>query len=151
MKLEDELKTSFNTEKAQVHLNILFTSNWIKNHLEIVFKPYKISMQQYNVLRILKGFNQPMSVNDIKSRMIDRTPNLTRLTDKLIEKELIERFSCEHDRRVIYIQLLNKGKILCEEITEKIELIKKDLIKLSEEEAKELNRLLNKLREEKVE
>ncbi|APD05556.1 hypothetical protein UJ101_00003 [Flavobacteriaceae bacterium UJ101] len=145
MNLEKELKTHFNTEKEQVHLNILFTSNWVKNNIEKAFKTYTLSMQQYNVLRILKGSNKPMSVSDIKSRMIDKTPNLTRLTDKLIEKKLIKRVNCESDRRVVHIQILEEGKMLCEEITEKIEDIKKDIIKLSEEEAKELNRLLNKL------
>ncbi len=148
MNLEKELKTHFNTEKEQVHLNILFTSNWVKNNIEKAFKTYTLSMQQYNVLRILKGSNKPMSVSDIKSRMIDKTPNLTRLTDKLIEKKLIKRVNCESDRRVVHIQILEEGKMLCEEITEKIEDIKKDIIKLSEEEAKELNRLLNKLRKE---
>lgn len=146
MKLEEEIQTTFKTEKEQVHLNILFTANWIKNHLEVVFKSHTLSMQQYNVLRILKGYKKPMTVNNIKSRMIDKTPNVTRLTDKLITKDLIKRINCENDRRVIYIKLLEKGEKLCEEITEEIEQKKKEIILLSEKEATELNRLLNKIR-----
>ncbi len=146
MKLEEEIQTTFKTEKEQVYLNILFTANWLKYPLEKIFKPYQLSMQQYNVLRILRGYKEPMTVNNIKSRMVDKTPNVTRLTDKLIEKNLVKRVNCEHDRRVIYIQLLEEGKKRCEEITAQIEKKKEEIIVLSEEEATELNRLLTKIR-----
>jgi len=91
-------------------LNILFTSNWLRTHHTALLAPYGLSMQQYNILRILRGAKgEKMNMHSVKERMIDRAPNATRLTDKLLTKGLVERERCENDRRVVYIRITPKG------------------------------------------
>ena len=142
--LSKDINSSFESEQQKAMLNIMFTANWMSGLQNEFFKTYGLSPQQYNILRILRGANQPLKVQTIKSRMIDRSPNVTRLTDKLIDKALIERLNCETDRRVVQIQITQKGLDL-------LNLIPSDQYKtllhnLSEKEAQELNVLLDKLR-----
>ncbi|WP_375239960.1 MarR family winged helix-turn-helix transcriptional regulator [Aurantibacter sp.] len=142
--LAKDINSAFESEQQKALLNILYTSNYIASLQNDFFKTFGLSPQQYNILRILRGAKEPLKVQTIKSRMIDRSPNVTRLTDKLIDKGLIERFNCETDRRVVHIQITQKGLELLTNIpSAKNKLITKDL---TTEEAKTLNSLLDKLR-----
>ena len=115
-KIEDEVKTEFSDVYTKVWINIMFTSSWA-NALQVdLFKPYNLSPQQFNIMRILKGHGGWMKIHDIKSRMLDKSPNMTRLVDKLIEKGHIERRRCDQDRRVIYAHITASGILLLEEI-----------------------------------
>lgn len=139
-----DINSKFENEQQKALLNIMYTSNYIASFQNDFFKPYGLSPQQYNILRILRGAKEPLKVQVIKSRMIDRSPNVTRLTDKLIDKGLIERLNCETDRRVVHIQITKKGLELLAKIpTNKSKLTKSNL---SIEEAETLNQLLDKLR-----
>lgn len=142
--LSKDINSSFESEQQKAMLNIMFTANWMSGLQNEFFKTYGLSPQQYNILRILRGANQPLKVQTIKSRMIDRSPNVTRLTDKLIDKALIERLNCETDRRVVHIQITQKGLDLLSAIPS--EAYKTIIQNLSEKEAQQLNRLLDKLR-----
>ena len=125
-------------------LNIIYTGNWISNHQAVYFKPFNISAQQYNILRILKGAGEPMRVQDIKDRMLERSPNATRLMDKLCAKALIERISCQEDRRVVFVAITPQGLKLVDKISKTM---RHDYLQtLSEAEAETLNHLLDKLR-----
>lgn len=139
-----ELNSKFESEQQKAMLNIMYTANWISSFQNDFFKPFGVSPQQYNILRILRGSKEPLKVLTIKSRMIDRAPNVTRLTDKLIEKELIERLACKEDRRVVHIQITKKGLDLLNQIPTKSS---QSLVKnLTEQEAKQLSDLLDKMR-----
>ena len=106
----EELVSRFESEQQKAMLNILFTSNWLRTHHTALLAPYGLSMQQYNILRILRGAKgEKMNMHSVKERMIDRAPNATRLTDKLLTKGLVERERCENDRRVVYIRITPKG------------------------------------------
>ena len=108
------------------------------------FKPYGISPQQYNILRILRGAGEAIKVQLIKDRMIERAPNATRLMDKLCDKKFIERIRCEHDRRVVYINISKQGLELLTTIDKSIKL---DFLEnLTEKEAAQLSDLLDKIR-----
>ncbi|MGM5471159.1 MarR family winged helix-turn-helix transcriptional regulator [Flavobacteriaceae bacterium LMO-SS05] len=139
-----DIKSSFANHKVKALINILYTANWITNIQNTFFKSFGISPQQYNILRILKGSQQPLKVQTIKERMIDRSPNATRLMDKLCLKELIDRIPCPGDRRVVHITITTKGKQLLEEISDdfNVEIMKN----FTENEAIQLNELLDKLR-----
>ena len=148
MKLEEEIKQGkFKSEYQKAILNILFTGNWLNSDSTRRLKPYGISPQQYNVLRILKGQKgNAISVNDIMSRMIDKMSNASRLVEKLRKKNLIERVICEHDRRQVDVKITKKGlKLLME-----VDKIMSDLgalkNKISKEEAQTLNEILEKIR-----
>lgn len=142
--ISKDINSKFANTKVKALLNIIYTANWINSHQNAFFKPYGISPQQYNILRILKGAKEPIKVQTIKDRMIERAPNATRLMDKLCAKELIERIPCPEDRRVVHIAITNNGLQLLKEISSKMDM---DLLKnLNEKEAEQLSDLLDKIR-----
>lgn len=142
--ISKDINSKFPNNKLKALINIKYTANWL-NSIEIeFFKPYGISPQQYNILRILRGAGKPIKVQVIKDRMIERAPNATRLMDKLCDKKLIERVRSEHDRRVVYISISKKGLALLKSIDTAINF---DFLEnLTEEEAKQLSNLLDKIR-----
>ena len=142
--ISKDIKSKFPNNKVKALINIKYTANWLNSKENDFFKPYGISPQQYNILRILRGAGEPTKVQIIKDRMIERAPNATRLMDKLCDKKLIERVRCEHDRRVVYINISKPGLELLSSIDGSIDV---DFIdKLSEEEALQLSNLLDKIR-----
>ncbi len=142
--LDEDIQSKFKNEKVKAMLNIIYSANWINSQLNSFFKCFELSHQQFNILRILNGANTPLKVQTIKDRMVERAPNATRLMDKLCNKELIERVQCPEDRRVVHIIITKKGKDLLNDINEKMTF---DLLeKLTVDEAKVINRLLDKMR-----
>jgi len=142
--ISKDINSKFENNKVKALINILYTASWITNIQNSFFKPFGISPQQYNILRILNGANEPLKVQVIKERMIDRSPNATRLMDKLCAKKLIERIPCPGDRRVVHINITVKGKQLLEDISDNLN---DDILKnITENEATQLSDLLDKLR-----
>ncbi|MFD1161921.1 MarR family winged helix-turn-helix transcriptional regulator [Hwangdonia seohaensis] len=142
--ISKDVNSKFENNKVKALINILFTANWITSHQNAFFKPFGISPQQYNILRILRGAKTPLKVQTIKERMIDRAPNATRLMDKLCAKNLIERMPCSSDRRVVHIQITKAGLALLEKIS--IDFNVDLLDNLTEKEAEQLSDLLDKIR-----
>jgi len=152
--IDRELQSRFTSEQQKAMLNVLFTANWLRSHQVIRLKPYGISPQQYNILRILRGALNPahaseaeggrMKAQSIKERMIDRAPNATRLTDKLIAKGLVKRERCDDDRRVIYVRITPKGLELLARVDAQSQGGFDSLLEgLKEGEAKAINRILD--------
>ncbi|WP_299050767.1 MarR family transcriptional regulator [uncultured Polaribacter sp.] len=142
--ISKDIKTSFKNNKLKALINIKYTSNWLNSKENEFFKPYGISPQQFNILRILRGAKDKVKVQIVKDIMIERAPNATRLMDKLCDKNLIERERCDHDRRVVYVKIKREGLALLETID-----VNKNLSfleKLTEEEAILLSSLLDKIR-----
>jgi len=139
-----DIQSAFPNEKVKALINIKYTANWLDTIGNEILKPHKISIQQYNILRILRGADKAITVNAIKQRMIQKSPNSTRLMDKLCDKNLIERTRCENDRRVVYIKISEKGLKLLAVI--KIEEFDNQMNKITNVEAKLLNELLDKIR-----
>ena len=142
--LGKDIKSKFTNERVKALLNIKYTANWLDQIGAAILKPYQISEQQYNILRILRGAGKAITVNEVKERMIQKSPNATRLMDKLCEKKLIDRRRCENDRRVVFIQINRKGL----DLLDKIDMKELDdcLNVLTEDEAVTLNRILDKIR-----
>ncbi|WP_431167092.1 MarR family winged helix-turn-helix transcriptional regulator [Tenacibaculum halocynthiae] len=142
--ISKDIKSTFPNDKVKAFINIKYTANWLTSKENEFFKPYSISPQQYNILRILRGAGKPVKVQLIKDRMIERAPNATRLMDKLCDKKFIERYRCNTDRRVVFIKISESGLILLSDIGNTIEF---DFFEnLTEEEAVQLSDLLDKLR-----
>jgi MarR family 2-MHQ and catechol resistance regulon transcriptional repressor len=142
--ISKDIESTFINVKDKALINILYTASWISSFQNEFFKPFGISRQQYNILRILKGSNEALKVQTIKKRMIERSPNATRLMDKLHAKDLIERFPCADDRRVVFIQITEKGMALLDSISKDFN---QELLKnISDEEAIQLSSLLDKMR-----
>jgi len=142
--LAKDIHSKFVNNKIKALLNVLYTANWINGFQNEFFKPFGISPQQYNILRILKGAGEPLNVQVIKNRMIERSPNATRLMDKLCAKNYIERLPCPGDRRVVKIAITQEGKNLLASIPDDFN--KSLLENLTEEEAGQLSNLLDKMR-----
>jgi MarR family 2-MHQ and catechol resistance regulon transcriptional repressor len=142
--ISKDIKSKFTNNKVKALINLKYTSNWLSSKENEFFKPYGISPQQYNILRILRGAKTKMKVQIVKERMIERAPNATRLMDKLCDKNLIERERCEDDRRVVFVKITNQGLELLTTIDENKNI--SFLENLTEEEATVLSNLLDKIR-----
>lgn len=94
-----EINSTFPNERVKALLNIKYTANYLDTIGNAFLKPFNISEQQYNILRILRGAKEAITVNAVKDRMVQKSPNSTRLMDKLCDKGFIERVRCENDRR----------------------------------------------------
>jgi len=142
--ISKDINSKFENSKLKALINIKYTPNWLNSKENDFFKPYGISPQQYNILRILRGAKDKIKVQVVKDRMVERAPNATRLMDKLCDKNLIERDRCEHDRRVVYVKITKEGLVLLSTID--IQENFKFLEKISEEEAVTLSAILDKIR-----
>lgn len=148
MRIEEELQqTRFDSEHHKAVLNILFTAGWIHTIDLSVLKPFGISPQQFNVLRILRG-QHPSAVRlcDITPRMLDRMSNTARLVEKLRLKGLVSREQNMQNRREVAIAITPDGLALLKEIDAKMGEWYSHFTKISEAEAAQLNVLLDKLR-----
>ena len=142
--ISKDINSKFINDKVKALINIKYTSNWLSTKENEFFKPYAISPQQYNILRILRGAKEKIKVQIVKDRMIERAPNATRLMDKLCDKTLIERERCEHDRRVVYVKITKMGLDLLSTIDDNKNI--SFLENITEEEATILSNLLDKIR-----
>jgi DNA-binding MarR family transcriptional regulator len=148
MKIEEEIKQGkFRSEYHKLAINLTYTANWFSRVTAQTLKPYKLTPQQFNVLRILRGQKpNPASINLITERMIDKMSNASRLVDKLLEKGLAERTTCESDRRQVDVSITDKGTALLAELDPLLDTLNTLLGKLNEDEAATLNQLLDKMR-----
>lgn len=149
MRLEDEIKQKkFDSEKQKLLVNLIFTGNWIKDLNSQMLKPFGLTTQQYNILRILRGQHpKPASVNLLIDRMMDKMSNASRLVEKLRLKGYVERRECEKDRRQADVVITESGLELLEKIDVSLRAFEKRFEHLSEEESGQVNSLLDKLRD----
>ena len=148
MNIEETLGTKFSSPQQMVIINLRYTSNILSNYQNNFLSEYNISIAQFNILRILRGANVELNVNTVKERMIEKSPNTTRLMDKLLAKEFIARRNCIEDRRVVYVEITSKGLKLLKVLDSKIKDASFTPKNISDEEAEILSNLLDKLRGE---
>lgn len=148
MKIEEEIQVkSFNNEYHKVIVNLQFSNSWLQEKLICWLKPTGLTVQQYNVLRILRGQHPtPTTINHIIERMIDKSSNASRLVEKLRVKEFLERSTNQFDRRQVDVLITQKGLNLLADLDKTIAKIEDQFKHLSEKEAKTLNKLLDKIR-----
>ncbi len=148
MRLEEEIKQKqFSSPYQRLALNIIFTASWLQTQSARALKPYGLTSQQYNVLRILRGQQpNPASVGLLQERMLDKSSNASRLVDKLFAKKLVDRKTCPSDRRQVDIRITQKGLDLLTELDPVMKMWDTQLKTLSEQEAQLVGELLDKLR-----
>jgi len=146
--IESEVKQEkFQSEFQKVAVNIMFTSSWLYNLNAAFLKDFGITPEQFNVLRILRGSQpKPMMLADITSRMIDKSSNATRLVEKLRLKGMVKREICKNNRRQVDISITDKGLSLLKKIDDHSEVWSSAMERITKAEAKEINRILDKLR-----
>ncbi len=148
MRIEEEIKQKkFRNEYQKSAINLIYTYGWLHNKQKNFFSEYKITPQQYNVLRILKGQHpDAISTSEIKSRMLDKNSDASRIVDRLSSKKLVEKNTCESDKRLVDVTISDKGLELLRQIDLRALEIDNLFSNLEIEEAVELNRILDKLR-----
>ncbi len=146
--IEQEIKqTKFKSFQQKAMLNIIYTSNWLEKKHRIFFKQYKITNQQFNILRILKGqFPSKISGTEIKLRMLDQNSDVSRLLDRMILKELILKSQCPNDKRSDDVIISDKGLKLLQKIDKDLDTMEGSNMQLTNDEACQLSLLLDKFR-----
>lgn len=149
MRLEDEIvQKSFKDEFHKLAINLQFTAAHYRNEFRGRLKPYGISPEQFNILRILRGQHPgAASAKLVAERMIDKSSNVSRLVEKLRLKGLVKRSACDEDRRAVDLEITAKGLEVLLQIDEDMKTEHISLIDtLTKAEAKQLNNLLDKVR-----
>lgn len=149
MILEKEIQQvkPFRNNYHKATVNLIFTGKWMIQFHSDIFKQYNLTIQQYNILRILCGRNPgAITVKLIRERMLDRMSDASRIVELLRKKKLVERNICGEDRRKMDVVITQKGLDLLEEIEKENERMDKSLSALNEEEIVLLNDLLDKVR-----
>lgn len=146
MKIEDVIQTNFKTPQQKAIVNIRYTSNYLGNFQNALMSKFDLTMPQFNILRILRGAKNEINVNTVKDRMLEKSPNTTRLMDKLIDKGLIDRNKCKDDKRVVNVKITDKGLELLSEIDQNLEINKIMKPNITDEEANFLSDILDKIR-----
>jgi DNA-binding MarR family transcriptional regulator len=149
MDIQDILKVSkFRNEAFKAEVNLYYTSTWFNHQKALALKRHQLTLQQFNILRILKGqLNNPASVKLITERMIDSGSNVSRIIDRMLTKKLVERRECPNDRRQVEIRITETGLKVVEMASKTIgSVITRVMSKLTEEEIKSLNSIMDKIR-----
>jgi len=150
MQIEEAIqqKKPFRNEWQRATVNLMYTTNEVRNRNKKILKKYDLTLQQYNVLRILRGAGKPISTCIIRERLLDNMADASRLVDRIAQKNLVERTPCEEDKRLVDVSLSKAGLELLVKVEESNPQMDKLLGKLTEKEAKVLNDLLDKIRQD---
>jgi DNA-binding MarR family transcriptional regulator len=148
MGIENDInQRKFRNEYQKAIVNLIYTYNWTTERLKKIFDKEDITMQQFNILRILRGSEKPLSTLQIRERMLDKMSDTSRIVDRLVIKGLVKKTVCESDKRLVDVTISDTGKKLLEKL-DAFEMDIDTIVKsLSEQEATTLNNLLDKLRQ----
>src|SRR3569833_2091919 len=148
MRIDDEIQSSkFENNYQKAVINISYTYSWVNNQTRSLFEKQNITIQQFNILRILRGqYPNPATVNLIKERMLDKMSDASRIVDRLVQKGLVSRCTNNKDRRAVDIRISDAGMETLAKLDSEFKT--KEFLKnnLTEEEAGKLSDLLDKLR-----
>jgi DNA-binding MarR family transcriptional regulator len=147
MSIEKDInQRKFRNEHQKGLVNIIFTYNWMTEKLKAVFERGDLTMQQFNILRILRGSDKPLSTLEIRERMLDKMSDTSRIVDRLVLKELAKKVVCKADKRLVDVTITERGKKVLEKLDKYQAELDGILSGISAAEAKTLNKLLDKIR-----
>ena len=148
MRIEDEIKQPlFRDDYQKAYINLIYTAGWLQLRQAAAFKPFGLTLPQFNILRILRGQHPlPATVALLIDRMLDKTSNASRIVDRLEEKKLVTRTVCPANRRAVDIRITKAGLELLDTIDHAGVLHTECTSPLSPEEIRQLNNLLDKMR-----
>jgi DNA-binding MarR family transcriptional regulator len=149
MRIEDEIKQPhFKDEHQKAIINLVYTAGWLQLRQACAFRQFALTSPQFNILRILRGQHpQPATVALLIERMLDKTSNASRIVDRLEEKKLVTRTVCPSNRRAVDIRITASGLALLDQIDASGVMQTAAHDSLSEAEARQLNALLDKMRD----
>jgi len=148
MPIEKELpKSYFRNSSHKTLVNILFTSNWILERLKQFLENEDITHQQYNILRILSHSETPLSTLQIRERMLDKMSDTSRIVERLLKKDLVNKQICRYDKRLVDVTISEKGLQLLHRLEKKNYQIDSIISSLSPQDIDSVNQILDKIRE----
>jgi DNA-binding MarR family transcriptional regulator len=143
---KDINQRKFRNEHQKGVVNIIFTYNWMTEKLKALFEQGDLTMQQFNILRILRGSDKPLSTLQIRERMLDKMSDTSRIVDRLVIKGLTKKVVCKTDKRLVDVTITEKGKKVLEKLDRYQGELDGILGGITIAEAKTLNKLLDKIR-----
>ena len=148
MEIEKEIKQpKFKNPYQKAAINLIYTAKWLEAKQQDFFKPFGITSSQFNILRILRGQHpNKISGAEVKSRMLDRNSDISRLLDRLIKKKMISKSACLEDKRAADIAITSDGLDVLLQVDSYIDESERINIHLSKDEAVQLSSLLDKCR-----
>jgi DNA-binding MarR family transcriptional regulator len=147
MSIEKDIsQRKFNSEFQKAMVNLIYTHNWMMERVKLFFEKADLTPQQFNILRILRGAGEPLSTLQIRQRMLDKMSDTSRIVDRLIKKGLTKKVICKSDRRLVDVTISEKGLKLLEKMDEMQPDLDSIVKSLDESEARQLNGLLDKIR-----
>jgi DNA-binding MarR family transcriptional regulator len=148
MGLEKDIKQQqFTSENQKLIINLIFTNNWLTEKIRDFLSTADITLQQFNILRILRGSHpQPLSTLTIRERMLDKMSDTSRIVDRLVLKGLVDKKTCPSDKRLVDISITREGKKVLATIDQKEKEVMAVVANLNQEEMEILNGLLDKMR-----
>lgn len=144
---KDINQQSFRNDYQKAAINLIYTYNWLNEKMKAFFDREGITGQQFNILRILRGAGVPISTLQIRERMLDKMSDTSRIVDRLVLKGLAQKNTCKNDKRLVDVSITTKGKKLLEKIDAHEKEMDSIFGNLSEPEAGQLNKLLDKIRQ----
>ena len=144
---KDINQASFKSEYQKAMINLIFTYNWTTEQLKHLFEEESLTMQQFNILRILRGSATPLSTLQIRERMLDKMSDTSRIVDRLIIKGLAKKITCKTDKRLVDVTITSKGLKVLEKLDTQEDKMENIIKVLTESEAETLNTLLDKIRQ----
>lgn len=145
---KDIQQQAFRNEFQKATVNIIFSASWLNEKIRLFLEAEDITPQQYNILRIVRGSKQPLSTLQIRERMLDKMSDTSRIVERLQKKGLVEKKICLTDKRLVDVVISKKGMALLDRLDKKNRELDNLVQGLSTEEAKVLNGLLDKMREQ---
>ena len=143
---QDISQSKFRNDFQKGVINFIFTYNWLNEKMKIFFDREKITSQQFNILRILRGAGKPISTLQIRQRMLDKMSDTSRIVDRLVIKGLVKKNICANDKRLVDVSITEKGKKLLDKLDQHEPDMDAIFGSLSQAEVKTLNTLLDKIR-----
>lgn len=143
---KDINQAKFRNAYQKAGINLIYTYNWMTEKMKLLFEQYGLTPQQFNILRILRGAGEPISTLQIRQRMLDKMSDTSRIVDRLIIKGLVKKITCKSDKRLVDVSITEKGKKLLIKMDEHENEMDEIFSNLSDNEARTLNILLDKIR-----
>ena len=144
---KDINQQTFRNDYQKAAINLIYTYHWLNEKMKVYFDNEGITSQQFNILRILRGAGVPLSTMQIRERMLDKMSDTSRIVDRLVLKGLAQKNVCKNDKRLVDVSITTKGR----KLLEKLDTHEKDMDatfgNLSDSEAMQLNKLLDKIRQ----
>ncbi len=148
MTIDEEInQKNFKNEYQKSGINLIYTYNWMTEKMKVIFDKHGITSQQFNILRILRGAGEPLSTMQIRQRMLDKMSDTSRIVDRLVKKGLVKKVICKSDKRLVDVTISDKGLSLLNKMDQCQDEMDSVLKNLTEQEARELNVLLDKIRD----